>query len=67
MTLEQAFEMLFRDETPEQYKKRLARIKRLANERYDLIDAIEVLADDPRAEKKKKRLAKVEQMIEGLK
>lgn len=66
MTLEQAIEMVFRSETPEQYKKRIARIKRLANERDDLMDAIEVLGDDLRAKRKRKRLAKVIQMIEHL-
>lgn len=66
MTLEQAVEMVFRGETPEQYKKRIERIKRLANERDDLMDAIEVLGDDPRAIRKQKRAAKVVQMIERL-
>ena len=66
MTLAQAFEMIDRDETPEQYEKRVKRLRRLYNERYDLEDAIEVLGDDPRADKKKKRLAKVVAMIETL-
>lgn len=66
MTFEQMIEMVFRGETPKQYKKRIARIKRLANERDDLMDAIEVLGDDPRATRKQKRLAKVLQMIEDL-
>ena len=66
MTLAQAFEMIDRGETPEQYEKRVKRLRRLYNERYDLEDAIEVLGDDPRADKKKKRLAKVVAMIETL-
>ena len=66
MTLAQAFEMIDRGETPEQYEKRVKRLRRLYNERYDLEDAIEVLGDDPRADKKKKRLAKVVVMIEML-
>lgn len=66
MTLAQAFEMIDRGETPEQYEKRVKRLRRLLNERYDLEDAIEVLGDDPRADKKKKRLAKVVAMIEML-
>lgn len=67
MNLEQAIEAIMRGETSEQYKKRQARLRRLANERDDLMDAIEVLGDDPRAEKKKARLEKVLKMIEELK
>lgn len=62
--MEQAIEMVIRGETPKQFKKRIARIKRLANERDDLIDAIEVLGADPRAIRKQKRLAKVVQMLD---
>ena len=67
MTMEQAVEMIMRGETAEQYKKRIARIRRLANERDDLEDAIDVLGDDPRAIKKQKRLEKVLTMIDELK
>lgn len=67
MAFEQMIELVFRGETTKQFKKRIARIKRLANERDALIDAIEVLGDDPRAAIKKKRLAKVVQIIEHLK
>lgn len=67
MAFEQMIEMVFRGETPEQHKKRIERIKRLVNERDDLMDAVEVLGDDPRAAIKKKRLAKVFQIIEHLK
>lgn len=52
MTLAQALEAIERGETPEQYKKRMARIRRLTNEQYDLEDAIDVLGDDPRADEK---------------
>ena len=66
MTIAQALEMIDRGETPEQYEKRVRRIRRLANERDDLQDAIEVLGDDPRAEKKRARLAKVELELEVI-
>lgn len=66
MTLYQALEMIERGESPEQYKKRMAKIRRLANEKQDLEDAIEILGNDPRSEKKKKRLKKVETMISEL-
>ena len=67
VTLAEALELMIRGETEEQYKKRIAKIRRLANERDNLIDAIEVLGDDPRVEKKKIRLDKVVKMIEQLK
>ena len=67
MTLAQAFEMIDRGETPEQYEKRVKRLRRLKNEQYDLEDAIQVLGDDPRADKKRKRLAKVKTLIDQLK
>lgn len=66
MTLRDALEMIDRGETPEQFRKRLQRIHRLASERDALQDAIEVLGDDPRAEKKRARLAKVERELEVL-
>ena len=63
MTLIEAFEMIGRGETPEEYEKRIKRIRRLANERDELRDAIDILRGDPtyaeKYEKKKKRLAKV--------
>ena len=67
MTLEQFFEAIDRGETTEQYNKRIARIKRLVNEREALEDAIEILGDDPRANKKRSRLAKVVSEIQALK
>lgn len=63
LTLEQALDCVSRGETQEEYVKRHKRLRRLANERDDLEDAIEVLGDDPRAEQKQKRLKKVKQMI----
>jgi len=68
MTIRQALEMIERGETPEQYEKRVRRIRRLANERDALHDAIDVLDEyhDPRAEKKRARLAKVMQELEVL-
>lgn len=66
MTIDEAIDAICRDETPEQYKKRLAKIRRLTNERDYLEDAIEVLEGDPRQEKKIKRLAKVKAMIAEL-
>ena len=67
MTLEQFFEAIDRGETTEQYNKRIARIKRLVNEREALEDAIEILGDDPRANKKRARLAKVVSELQALK
>ena len=66
MTIAEAFDMIGRGETPEEYKKRIQRIRRLANERDALQDAIEILGDDPRAEKKRTRLQKVEQELTKL-
>ena len=66
MTLEQALDCMIRGETKEEYEKRHKRLRRLANERDDLEDAIEVLGDDPRAEQKQKRLKKVKQMMAEL-
>lgn len=63
MTLYEALKMIERGETPEQYEKRMKKLRRLYNERYDLEDAVEVLGDDPRAEKKRARLAKVNATI----
>lgn len=66
MTLAQALEAIERGETPEQYKKRMARIRRLTNEQYDLEDAIDVLGDDPRADEKRVRLNEVKWRIANL-
>lgn len=66
MTLYDALVMIDRGETPEEYKKRMAKIRRYANERDDLEDAISVLGDDPRAEKKRIRLEKVNKLLAEL-
>ena len=72
MTLAEAFEMIERGETPEQYYKRQAKIRRLVSERIALEDCIGVLEDDPRpgdAErlaKKKARLIKVQEQLTRL-
>ena len=69
MTLAEAFEMIERGETPEQYEKRMTRIRRLANERDDLVAGISVFgpdSNDPRLEKKKARLEKLQKMINEL-
>lgn len=63
-TIGEALEMINRGETPEQYRKRKARLRKLTEERDFLEDGIELLGDDPRAEKKRKRLEKVKKMIE---
>lgn len=71
MTLAQALEAIARGETPEQYAKRLRRIRRLANERDDLMDWISVFDDSPEdapiVKKKRDRLDRVLAMIEELK
>ena len=70
MTLAEALYAIQRGETPEQYAKRLARIRRLANERDDLEASLTVLSepgDAEKREKKQKRLAKVLAEIERIK
>lgn len=73
MTLAQAFDMIERGESPEQYEWRTKRLRRLTEERYWLEDSIEVLADatEPqhieKLNKKRKRLTKVLAEIETLK
>lgn len=68
MTLAQAFEMIGRGETSEEYEKRIKRIRRLVNERDDLDASLTVLTpeDGERYEKKKHRLEKVLAEIERL-
>ena len=74
MNLRQALEMianLRQGETTEDYKKRMAKLRRYENERDFLIDGIEVLSEDDRyadrIAKKKARLDKGEKIIESLK
>lgn len=70
VTLAEALEMIVRGETNEQYEKRIKKLRRYCNERYDLEDAIEVLEGDPmykeKLEKKKARLKKVLKYIDEL-
>lgn len=67
MNIVEAFDMIERGETPEQYKKRIAKIRRYTNEKYDLLDSISVLDGDidyvQKLEKKKARLKKVEEKL----
>lgn len=56
MTIYEALTMIERGETPEEYKKRINKLRKLYDEMYGLIDAIDVLGDDPRADKKKKKI-----------
>ena len=70
MTLTQAVEMIARNETPEEYEKRVKKLRRLGNEAQDLQDALDVLTepqDKERADQKRRRLNKVLQMINELK
>ncbi len=70
MKLEEAVEAIMRGETSEQYRKRLARLRRLSNERDELEDTIQLLTGDPEYEakltKKRRRLEKVAAEIESL-
>lgn len=74
MTIDEAIDMITRGETPEQYKKRTARIRRLANERDDLEDSIQVLKeygdsekDMLKLKKKQERLIKVLEELDRIK
>lgn len=72
LNLDQQIKCIVLGVDEEEYKKRLARLRRLTNEKFDLIDGIEVLEVNPTEEEKKwldkkqKRLVKVEQMISEL-
>ncbi len=70
MTITEALEAIERGETPEQYAKRIRRLRRLCNERDDLEDALSVLCGDDRYKdriaKKQKRLQKVLAEISAL-
>ena len=65
MTLAQAMEAVQRGETPEQYEKRIRKMRRLSIERDFLEDAIFMLDGDKRA-KKQARLDMVNRMIQEL-
>lgn len=75
MTLAEALEMIHRGETPEQYEKRVRKIRRLSEELFELRDALDILEDEslPRTEKdirraaeKRARMQKVKEMLERL-
>lgn len=65
MTLEQAMEAVERGETPEQFEKRMRKVRRLIIERDFLEDAIFMLEGD-RKKKKQERLDTVNQMLNEL-
>lgn len=69
MTLAQAFDMINRGETSEQYERRIKKLRRLYDEMYTLQDAISLEWEDgdPRLAKKKARLEVVKSKIEELK
>lgn len=66
MTLLETLDMIQRGEMPEQYKKRLAKLRKYALERDFLQDAIEALDGGERQERKIKRLERVEQILSEL-
>lgn len=69
LTIDQEIEAIVRDGSPEAYKKRMNRIRRLSNERDDLMNKISVFDRPEEADKRakcEKRLQKVLQMIEEL-
>lgn len=73
VTIGEFVDMVMRGETSEQYEKRIKRIRRLSNEKYDLLDGIQVLEESGNCEKdytnlqkKRTRLAKVEKMLGEL-
>ena len=65
MTLAQAIEAVERGETPEEYEKRIKRLRKLGIERDFLEDAIFMLDGEKRA-KKQARLDRVNRMIQEL-
>ena len=70
VTLYEALDMIEHGETPEAYRKRMNRIRRLSIERDCLEDAVSILEHDSRYSdrlaKKKRRLAKVNAMMRDL-
>lgn len=65
MTFAQAMEAVEHGETPEQYEKRMRKVRRLSVERDFLEDAIFMLEGE-REKKKQERLDKVNQMLKEL-
>lgn len=69
MTLTQALDMIDHGETPEEYRKRQARIRNYTIERDFLLDALEILTepeDEPQRRSKQRRLAAVLETLETL-
>ena len=70
MNIDQAVEMIVRGETEAEYKKRIAKLRKLSIERDFLEDAIELLKDSDRyadiTEKRQRRLERVNAQIEAL-
>lgn len=70
LTLSQSLEAIIRGETPEEYVKRIRKLRKYCDERYDLEDSIQVLEGDPmykeKLKKKKARLKKVLKYIDEL-
>ncbi len=73
MTSKEFFEAIKRKETPEEYKKRKQKLRKLCNKRDELEDMISVLADDTEPKLVDKRtkaemmLKRVEEEIKELK
>lgn len=65
MTLAQAMEAVQRGETPEQYEKRMRKVRRLSIERDFIEDAI-FLLEGERKKKKQDRLDTVNKMLKEL-
>ena len=70
MTVYEALDMINHGETTEQYKKRMAKLRRYVRERDDLEDWISVFDECPEdaeiVAKKRERLSKVLAKIEEL-
>lgn len=73
VTSKEFFEAIQRGETPEEYKKRKMKLRKLCNKRDELEDMISVLADDTEPRLVNKRttaemmLKRVEEEIKELK
>lgn len=72
LTIDQQIDCIVLGISQEEYKKRIARLGRLWDEKFFLEDGIEILKDatdeehKKRLEKKQKRLVKVKQMINDI-
>lgn len=71
LTINQKIDAIVQGVSTEEYSKRLSRLRRLGNERLELMDSLDVLKGDANYitvyEKKKKRLLKVNKMISDIK